>query len=531
MIASPFRVAAVALILLAAGAVCTREPAFAREPLPYRIVSFHQGRADKALIRRAAELGYNGVQFQLEGSTVKSLTEFAERNKTEGYIDLCHSLGMKVTLWVHELSDIAGPDQPGYLGPIELGNDKLWNYLDKRYEWLFGELVPDIDGIALTVVETQIDATDTPMMVKLVGILRDKCRKYGKDLIVRTFVHHPEQLQGVMGCVKQLPEDVIIMTKCVPQDWQMRGINNKAIGHVGDHRQIIEFDIDGEYFLLDQVANCFPDLLKEQIDYGVANGADGVCVRVDRWDTEVLHEPQEVNLWALGMFSAGKTDSVDDVWDAWATARYGRDAAPGVIKALKPTREVVTECLNIGPFTYGDTRSFPPNGDNDVFARNWQNWRWDPSYGALYQIGLKGDRLYTRKLERQKREAATLAQQSLDDLEQVKDRLAPEDYDILRTKLMGNQVQLAYRAPMMLAYMRYRRILNTGDQAEKTQLAAQIREDLKPIRDVGQMRFAPAREIEYMGRKWKVDAPAGVDQKRILQWADKMETLLAEQGL
>ena len=39
-----------------------------RAPLKERIVSFHQGRADKNLIKLAAQLGFNGVQFQLEGS-------------------------------------------------------------------------------------------------------------------------------------------------------------------------------------------------------------------------------------------------------------------------------------------------------------------------------------------------------------------------------------------------------------------------------------------------------------------------------
>lgn len=486
-------------LLVCSGAVVADETKQTRDPLPYRIVSFHRGRANKEMIKRAAELGFNGVMFQLEGSTVKTLSEFAERDKAEGYVELCHSLGMKVTLWVHELSDIPSKDQPGYLGPVEIGNEKLWSHLEQRYEWLLGELMPDIDGIVLTVVETQINATDTEMMLKLVGILRDKCRKYGKDFIVRTFVWHPNELQGVLGCVRQLPEDVIIMSKCVPQDWQMRGIHSKEIGDVGNHDQIVEYDIAGEYFLTHHVANCFPDLIKEQFDYGLSKGVDGICVRVDRGDAQVLNAPQEVNLWALGMLAAGKSDSVDEVWNAWAEARYGKAAAPGVIATLKPTREVVTECLNIGPFTFGDTRSFPPNGDNNVFSRNWQNWRWDETFIPLYERMLQGDKISTRKLEREKRTAMELARKSLDELEKVRRELHPEDYQILKTRLLGNLVQLEYRAPMMIAYMRYRRILNTSDDTEKIRLAAQIREELKAIREVGSRRFPPAREVEHMG--------------------------------
>ena len=108
-----------------------------------------------------------------------------------------------------------------------------------NYEWLFADLTPDIDGIVLTVVETQIRATDTPLMLRLVGILDEKCRKYGKMLIVRTFTWHPDELEGVLGCIRQLPEDVVVMSKCVPQDWQMWPIHNGAIGAVGDRDQIV----------------------------------------------------------------------------------------------------------------------------------------------------------------------------------------------------------------------------------------------------------------------------------------------------
>jgi len=510
-----------------------------RTPLPYRIVSFHRGRADKEVIRRAADLGFNGVMFQLEGGNVGPLKEFGERDKQEGYIALCHSLGMKVTLWVHELSDIPEKNDPDYLGPIEAGNERLWSHLEDRYEWLFGELLPDVDGIVLTVAETQFWATDTDIMRRIVGILRDKCDKYNKQLIVRTFVHTPGQFETVMACVRQLPSDVVIMSKCVPQDWQMRGIYDKAVGGVGAHDQIVEYDIGGEYFLNTSVANCMPSLLKQHFDYGLKHGVDGVCVRVDRGDSEVLYQPNELNLWALGMFASGKTDSVEDVWQAWATARYGEKAAPGVIRALKPTQKVITECLCIGPFTYGDTRGFPPPGmEEDPFNCNWQNWRWDPSFVPLRDRILAGDLRFLRQLQVQKSSAIRLAQQCLDDLELAKGSLDQADYEILKTKLTTNKVNIEFRAPMMLANVRYHRILNTNDEAEKRRQAREIRKELEQIRAVADRDYPPAREIEHLGQTWRVGTPegmgwppGGIDWKKVHHWADRAEEFLAEQGL
>lgn len=517
------------------------------EPLPYRMISFHraypnkarqdQGTVSKAIIRRAAELGYNGVQFMFARQSLTELERFAEFDAKEGNVDFCHRQGMKVYLWIHELSELPGNGEADYLGPVALNNQKLWDFLDRRYERVLGQLLPNIDGLVLTVVETQVRVTEPQMLTRLVLLLRDKCRQYGKELIVRTFVYYPSELEGVAACVRQLPDDVIVMTKSVVQDWQMRGVHDPIIGNVGNHRQIVEYDIAGEFFLLEAVANCMPDVLKEYFDYNRAHKATGVVVRADRFcsGSEVMDQPQEVNLWALGMWASGKTNSVDDVWQAWAEHRYGTHAAPGVIRALKPTSQVVTECINVGPFAFGDSRFFPPpNGDEDAFDLNYSNWKWDSSYRPLYQRALNGDPAIIQQTAGQKAEALRKAQECLTDLELVKRQLDPSDYEILKTRLANNQVQLECRAPIMLAYLRYRRFLNTNDAAEKKRVAAEIRKDLDQIRAIANREYPSAREIDYRGRKWRVGGPDfingkgihGLDWNAVRAWTDKMELLL-----
>jgi dienelactone hydrolase len=517
------------------------------KPMPYRIISFHrgypnealpdQGSVSKEIIQRAANLGYNGVQFMFVGETVKDLERFAQYDAKEKTVDFCHRQGMKVTMWVHELSSLPKPGTPGYLGPVALDNEKLWAYLDRRYERILGQLLPNIDGLVLTVVETQIRVTEPKLMTKLALLLRDKCRKYGKELTVRTFVWYPAELEGVRACVNQLPDDVIIMTKCVVQDWQMRGAHDPMIGHVGNHKQIIEYDVAGEYFLLDAVANCMPDVLKGCFDYDRHHGAAGIVVRADRYHSgsEVTDQPQEVNLCALGLWASGKADSVDEVWDRWATQRFGPQAAPGIIRALKPTSQVLTECLNIGPFTFGDTRrASPPNGDADAFAGNWESWRWDESYEPLYCRALEGDPQVIQETERQKAAAFQAARQCLEELNRVETLLAPQDYEILKSRLGNNQVQLEYRAPMMLAYLRYRRMLNARDPGERQRLAKEIHQHLDQIRAVANRTYASLRQIDYRGRQWRVGAPDFVSSRGkpamdwgvVRAWADKMEALV-----
>ena len=507
-----------------------RKPAVT-EALKYRIISFNKASSvDKELIKMAADLGYNGVMIQMEGANTKRVKELVEYDKTEGIFDYCHQLGMKVTVWVHELMEMPKENSPGYLGPVNLENQKLWDFLAERYEWMLKEAIPKVDGLVLTVVESQINITDAAMMQKLTDVIDQKCRKYGKQFIVRTFVWHPEELKGVMDAVSKLPEDTVIMSKVVPQDWQMRGIDAMETGRVGNREQIIEYDVAGEYFLRDDAANCFPEMLKRQFDYGIARGVDGICVRIDRFGATVLHNPQEVNLWALGMFATGKTTVVDDVWESWAQARFGTEAAPGVIKALKPTGAVVAEMLSVGSFTVGDTRGFPPRPDENVLDQNWQNWRWDTSLVPQKIKIEEGDPALTREIEEQKLKAANLAKQSLEELATVEDKLDPADYQILRAKLLTNKVQLEFRSAMAMTILRANRLIRIKDSGEQSELLSTIAKDLQTIQGVAQRDYGKPVEIEKFGRKWKVGVPEGLNLKKMNEWVEKTKNFISEKG-
>ena len=496
-----------------------------RPPLRDRIVSFHKGKADKRLIRLASELGFNGVQIQIEGSTVEGIKNFAKYDSKEKLVDYCHSLGMKVTLWVHEMSDVPREWMPEWLGPVTVDNAAYWSLLDARYEWMLSQAVPNVDGLVLTVVETTVGATDTPVMVKLVGLLNEKCKKHGKSLIVRTFVWYADEFDTVMAAVNQLPAEQVIMSKCVPQDWNIRGIDAKEIGAVGGRPQIEEFDVAGEYFLRSSVPNCMVDQLKRQFDYGISKGISGICVRVDRDDDNVLHEPNEVNLWALGMFATGATNDVDEVWRAWATNRFGRDAAPGVIRALKPAEGVVAEMLSIGPFAHGDTRSFPPLGDEDFLGQLRQNWRWDDRLAADHERAERGDEAFAKAVAGAKANAEKVARTCLTSLDLVKDRLKPEDYAILRTRLRTLYAHTQFRGPMVLAALHYRQLVYATNDAERSRADAALQADLDQLRTVACPVYDAATELKYLGRSWWVGPPEQVWRDAIYSWAWKMDQL------
>jgi hypothetical protein len=497
-----------------------------RPPLPYRIVSFHRGRASKQLIRLAAQLGFNGVQFQIEGSTLDGVTDFAQRDQQEHLVDFCHSLGMTVTLWVHELSDLPPPWLPESLGPPSADNTALWQLLQNRYDTMLRDVVPQIDGLCLTVVETQVRATDPAVLLRLCNLLRGECDKYNKSFMVRTFVWYPREFARVMAAVNQLPGDTVIMSKCVPQDWQLRGMDAAEIGNVGGRPQIEEFDVAGEYFLRNAVANCMCALLQRQFNYGLSHNISGICVRVDRDDDDVLEQPNEVNLWTLAMLAGGVTDNLNDVWRAWAFNRYPAAAAPGVIDALRPTGDVVAEMLSIGPFAFADTRRFPPPlADEDLFGQNQQNWWWDPRYEPAHQAAETGDPAFTAAVESAKATALQRARLCLSRLNQVRDQLSPADDAILYTRLITNQVQLCIRAPMALAELHYRRMITTADPAERERMNLAMLDDLDAVREAAGAVYPVPQRIIWMGKEWEVGAPQGVPREAIFRWAYDMDLL------
>jgi hypothetical protein len=374
-------------------------------------------------------------------------------------------------------------------------------------------------------VETEIRVTDAAVMSKLVDVVRRACDRHGKSLQVRTFVWYPDEFAGVMGAVKQLPPDTVIMSKCVPQDWNIRGVDAAEIGDVGGRPQIEEFDVCGEYFLRDYVANCMPALLKRQFDYGVQHNISGICVRVDRDDNTVLNEPNEVNLWTLGMLADGATDNLDEIWGAWASNRFGAAAAPGVVRALKPAGDVVAELLSLGPFSFGDTRKFPPLGDEDVFGQLHQSYWWNAAYVPIHRRAELGDAGFTHDVQAAKLAAMKVADGCVQDIESAKAALSPEDYAILKTKLLTNKVQLAFRTPMAMAVLHYRRMISTDDYTERDAMDQAMQEDLNQLRAVALPIYDKPKEINYLGQKWEVGAPEDYYRDSIYLWAHDMDML------
>ena len=389
---------------------------------------------------------------------------------------------MTISVWVHEFQD-----WDKSIGPLEIKNEALWKAMSSRYRKLLRETLPEIDYLVLTVVETQVNAAQDPkLLAKLVEVIDNECRAAGKRLILRSFVWHPQEMKVFLASLALLPKDVIIQSKCVPQDWHLRGSDNPVIGAMGGREEQVEFDIGGEYFKLDYVACAFTDILQSQLKYAAARGVKGIAVRFNRFDHSAYGQAQEANLWFSGYWASGKSLDPLVAWKDYATATFGAKAAPVMIEALKPTGQVIAEALCVQRETFGDARALVPamrGGPQDnPFLMHWSPARWDSSLqDALDKIST-GDPQTIRRKTASYATALASAARSLTLIDSVEDDLPEGAYPFFRWKLEENRFVLIMCCEAELAWLKTKQCRKVADQAKKQALTAEIRGHLANMR-------------------------------------------------
>ncbi|MFW6061257.1 MAG: hypothetical protein ACOC93_00460 [Planctomycetota bacterium] len=507
----------------------------------YRSLSFHESHPDLELIRLGRRLGFNDLTFQTEKGTMPRLEDLAKRAEAGGWFRLARELGMTVTVWTHELNEL----DPEWVA-ICPNNVKVWDGIERRYRYVLDELLPEIDNLCLTVVESAHDTANRRLLIELVKRLNRLCRQRDKRLILRSFVHHPDQAAEVTSVLADLPTEVSVLTKAVPQDWHLRHIDNPLIGAVQGREQFVEEDIAGEYFWEDRVANCFTNVLERRFRHWQQHGVAGLSVRVDRgWaprvrQARILHRPQEANLWALGYLAADK-GTVEDAWRDYSRERFG-PAAEAMTRALRPTGKVIGEALCVGRESFGCPRHIHPiqavlrhrPGQKWGVQRNrearaeemlkredelvinpfhnyWSVFRWDPSFRDEYEALRRADPAVIERNRETLARAAELAEQCLRDFEAAADTLDPRQARLLRFLLEENRLRLEAGGGMQQAWLTGARSVLADGPAEKEEYRQRCREHLDRLDELRVAHESRKVAGEWAGRAYHLVRFEGID--------------------
>ncbi|MCH8514063.1 MAG: hypothetical protein LAT83_20750 [Kiritimatiellae bacterium] len=273
--------------------------------------------------------------------------------------------GIKVWCWTHEVKN--PPAQLVDDGKLLADEDALYTHLEKKYATFFQETLPGLEGLVLTFAETQFPVYQEDRIKstldrgarteRLIRHMHGICRRHGKGLAIRDFVYRVDEVKAFRDVIQRLPEDVVIMSKCVPHDWHPYYPDNPLGGDVGGRTQWIEHDFGLEYEgqHLYPYAN-FPEIFR-RYRHGHASGCRTLCLRLDRYAGDfgqsAIHTPWgKILLQSALSFEANPNLTLDEFW---AQVPEG-----GLIRPLlESSTEAVCGFLFPMHFWFGDHSNLP----------------------------------------------------------------------------------------------------------------------------------------------------------------------------
>ena len=137
---------------------------------------------------------------------------------------LAHSENIdEVFVWDHSFYPLSYyPDRfkTGSDGTLDLDNADFWQWYKEDYRRML-DLVPDIDGLILTFIETAAYAekqhsermtTPEEKLAAVVNAVADVViGEREKKLYIRTFAYSEEEYAGIVGCIKYIRNDKVAL--------------------------------------------------------------------------------------------------------------------------------------------------------------------------------------------------------------------------------------------------------------------------------------------------------------------------------
>ena len=250
----------------------------------------------------------------------------------------------------------------------DVSNGLLWKYFENRTAEVFRRF-PEIDCIEFHLWEVPLlnDAdffrelhwTDfthahqdakqyyapADYLTQLMLAFSRGAQSQGKQAMVLSFSHYPWQENVLIEALQQIDRGVPLLLnhKSQPGDWDpFRGRNN-VMAAVPDREAMMLFDGVGEYWGQGQMPYCFPAEIQGRLQDALRRnrGINSVGMRVHWGYGHTLFGTfNEVNFYALSRLAKDPYLSIDRLWQDWAEKRFGPQAAPKMIEALRRSDQI-----------------------------------------------------------------------------------------------------------------------------------------------------------------------------------------------
>ncbi|MFI6297393.1 hypothetical protein ACIBEJ_37770 [Nonomuraea sp. NPDC050790] len=374
-----------AVLALISAALLSPATARAESPQDVRgwtILSDDDAGADAVI---AAAPRYDINHLQLSHDIVHDLREVREeprRVQANRLTAAAHAAGVdEVAIWDHSLYSLTYYPERFRTGPngtIDLDDPAFWAWFKQDYREML-DLVPDIDSVVLTFIETgaRIErqhstrlTTDSQKQAHLIDQVADVIvEERGLNLYLRTFGYYPAEMQRTIDAIALVDNrDVRVMAKAQPHDFFLTHPVDRTVERI-DRPVLIEYDTAGEYNGQGKIANAWPEEHVNRLrHYQRLPNVIGYVARTDRYaDSRIVGTPTEINLYALARATADPRVRPASMYREFAARTYGRRAADKVASALSKSYDIVTSAL----YTLGTNTANHSRLDFEPYCSSW----------------------------------------------------------------------------------------------------------------------------------------------------------------
>ena len=515
---------------------------------------------------------YDINHLQLSHLIVHDLREVrqpAKQKQVNSLIKLAHREGTKdVYVWDHSFYNLDYYPKRFRTAPhgkIDLDNPEFWEWYKNDYRQMLS-LIPDVDGIILTFIETGAYAehqysknmlTAEEKLAAVVNAIAEVVvREYGKQMFIRTFAYSQDEYESTVGCIKYIKEPQVgIMMKEVPHDFFLTHPNNAFIGEI-KRPTLVEFDTGNEYNGQGVIANTWPEYIQRRwCDYLKRPNVIGYVARTDRYgDTQIIGTSNEIQLYALKRITEQPDVTTDALYDEFLSKKYGMQALPHLKTAFKCAYSIVTSTLYTLGTNLADHSSLnlasnqwsynrhvsgrwlsPPVVfvEHDV-NREFHYWKdiinhiappkykqpaspWEKEIKEVFAKGWllpteQMDSTYYNYILAEKKYGLRLSQKALGEIKKARPCLAPDDYAQLYGLFYRTYLTARLYTAVCTAYYGYR-VYARGDNYRPTGLEHVIAEALQNIEQVSQLMYAMKGNIPIGQYNWLHDADTALEYK------------------
>ncbi len=342
------------------------------------------------VIERAAD--YNINHLQLSHHIVHDLRHVKNPPRAELVNKLtktAHEKGIEnVLVWDHALYNLSYYPQEFIMpenGLLNLDNPDFWKWFKEDYREML-QLVPDIDGIILTFIETGAHAEDQYSGVwkteeeKLANLVDSVASvvvdEFGMQLYIRTFVYTRAELSSMLKSINLIQHpNIKVMTKETPHDFFLTHPVSKFVEDIR-FPVIIEFDAAHEYNGQNIVNTILPGVHMQRWKYyRTLDNVIGYVARTDRFGTTtIINTPAEINVYGLENADL----SMDTLYARFISQKYHPDAVTLISKAFQLIEEITKSVFyTLGLNTNSHSR-FDYNDDSGYQRHVSAKWMDEP---------------------------------------------------------------------------------------------------------------------------------------------------------